>query len=230
MKRDICDGIDIDGIRSNFLIYTRRAFELLPHIYNPRILDIGCGSGVPTLELARLSGGHLTGMDIDMSGLKKLKTKAGEEGLDQRVVTMECSLLEMSFADETFDIVWAEGSISVVGFEKGISEWRRLIRKDGYLVVHDSLLDIEGKIECIREAGYELIDYFTITKDVWMNKYLLPLKESVEEYDKYCNPDGERSEEISVYRREIEAFERQPDLNESVFFIMKKICCPKLME
>ena len=35
--------------------------------------------------------------------------------------------------------------------------------------------------------------------------------------------DGEKSEEISSYRREIEEFERHPELNESVFFIMKKL-------
>jgi ubiquinone/menaquinone biosynthesis C-methylase UbiE len=96
---------DIDGIRSNFLVYTRRAFELIPHIDNPRILDIGCGSGVPTLELARLSGGYVTGMDIDMSGLEKLRAKAGEEGLGERVKTMECSISEMNFEDESFDII-----------------------------------------------------------------------------------------------------------------------------
>lgn len=223
MKRNICDGIDIDGIRSNFLVYTRRAFGLLPRIDNPRILDIGCGSGVPTLELARLSGGNVTGMDIDMPKLEKLKTKASEEGLGERVKVMKCSILEMNFEDESFDIVWAEGSIAVIGFENGIREWRRLLKRDGYFVVHDSLLGTEGKIESIREAGYELIDYFTIRKEVWMNKYLIPLKESVEEFDRCCEPDGENSEEISLYRKEIEAFESQPDLNESVFFIMKKV-------
>jgi hypothetical protein len=36
------------------LQFTRKAFEMLPALHNPRILDVGCGRGGPTLELARL--------------------------------------------------------------------------------------------------------------------------------------------------------------------------------
>lgn len=43
--------------------YTRRAFEMLPKLDKPRILDIGCGPGGPTMELARLSGGSVIGLD-----------------------------------------------------------------------------------------------------------------------------------------------------------------------
>ena len=46
-----------DKIRKRFLKYTRKAFRMLPQIDKPRILDIGCGSGIPTLELARLGQG-----------------------------------------------------------------------------------------------------------------------------------------------------------------------------
>ena len=41
----------------------------------PRILDIGCGSGVPTMELARLSGGEITGIDANHIQPGKLGSK-----------------------------------------------------------------------------------------------------------------------------------------------------------
>jgi ubiquinone/menaquinone biosynthesis C-methylase UbiE len=50
-----------ESIRKRLLKYTRRAFRMLPEMGGPRMLDIGCGSGVPTLELAR-SAWTSTGM------------------------------------------------------------------------------------------------------------------------------------------------------------------------
>ena len=52
-----------DQIRESLLKYTRKAFGMLPQMDRPRILDIGCGSGIPTMELAKLSQGEITGID-----------------------------------------------------------------------------------------------------------------------------------------------------------------------
>ena len=47
-----------DLVRKRLLKYTRKAFRMLSQMDKPRILDIGCGSGAPTLELSRLSQGR----------------------------------------------------------------------------------------------------------------------------------------------------------------------------
>ena len=39
------------------------------------------------------------------------------------------SMFEMSFDDETFDLIWAEGSIYIAGFVRGIRDWKRLLKK-----------------------------------------------------------------------------------------------------
>ena len=53
MSKDLYSEIDRDRFREPLLKYTRKAFQLLPKLDKPRILDVGCGSGVPTIELAR---------------------------------------------------------------------------------------------------------------------------------------------------------------------------------
>jgi len=50
---------DLAGSSSIRLRFTRKAFHMLPRLDRPRILDIGCGQGEPTLELAKLSGGQV---------------------------------------------------------------------------------------------------------------------------------------------------------------------------
>ena len=72
--------IERDEIRKRFLKYTRKAFRILPQMDKPRILDIGCGSGVPTLELARLSHGEVMGIDIDQPALDEFAGKIKKAG------------------------------------------------------------------------------------------------------------------------------------------------------
>ena len=50
-------------IRKRLAKYSRKALRMIPVINKPRILDIGCGSGVSTLELARLTDGEIIGLD-----------------------------------------------------------------------------------------------------------------------------------------------------------------------
>ncbi|GAH56296.1 unnamed protein product, partial [marine sediment metagenome] len=78
---------------------------MLPEINKPYILDIGCGSGVPTMELARLTNGQIVGADINQTLLDKLNRKIKEAGLSHRVKTVRCSISEMNFREESFDII-----------------------------------------------------------------------------------------------------------------------------
>ena len=85
MAEEVLRELDAEGLRAVFLKYTRKAFGFIPKVKNPRILDIGCGTGIPTLELARLSNGNITGIDIDQNALNKLNDKIIKAGLSDRI-------------------------------------------------------------------------------------------------------------------------------------------------
>ena len=63
-----------EQLRRNFLKYTRIAFDSLPKIQNPNVLDLGCGSGLITIELASLTNGNISSIDIDQTLLNELNT------------------------------------------------------------------------------------------------------------------------------------------------------------
>ena len=87
------EEIDIVPFRENLLKYTRKAYQMIPTIMNPRILDIGCGSGVPTLELARISEGNIIAIDVNQDQLEILRKASARSGFSEQITIMNISML-----------------------------------------------------------------------------------------------------------------------------------------
>ena len=213
---------DKDLLREGLNKYTRKAFGMLPGMDKPRILDVGCGSGVPTMELARLSNGQIIGLDINQDLLDVLARKIEKAGLLDTVKAVKCSILDMKFPDESFDIIWAEGSISVIGFKRGLQEWKRFLKPNGFMVLHDEKGNITEKLEQISSCGYELLGYFILNADTWWAEYYAPLEKLICETRTKHADDPKVLEALHNAQWEIDMFKKNPKLNSSVFFIMKK--------
>jgi ubiquinone/menaquinone biosynthesis C-methylase UbiE len=74
--------------------YTRKAFGMIPKLRKPSILDVGCGPGAPTLELARLTTGKIIGVDTYQPYLERLAEKAQRLGFSHHITTINCSMLD----------------------------------------------------------------------------------------------------------------------------------------
>lgn len=210
-----------DQIRKHFLKYTRQAFQSLPKIKDPHILDVGCGSGIPTIELAKLSNGKITGIDIDQNLLDKMNERIQEEGLSNRVFTKKCSLLHIDFPDNNFDIIWAEGSIHIIGFEKGLKELRHLLRQGGFLVVHDGVKDVSNKLKKVPDLGYKLVNLFMLPDDAWWKEYFEPLERLIKEWRNKAK-STEIRRILEEYQKEVNMFKMNPKENVSAFYIFQK--------
>jgi ubiquinone/menaquinone biosynthesis C-methylase UbiE len=212
----------LDDLRARFIRYTRKAFEMLPKLESPSILDIGCGSGLVTLELARLSDGEIIGIDINQSLLEKLKKKFEDEGFSSRVKAIKCSLFEIDFPDESFDVIWAEGSIWIIGFEKGLKQWNRLLKPYGFIVIHDEIQTISSKLREIPNWGYKLINHFSLPEDAWWTEYYQPLERQIRKLRiKYQN-NLQALKVIRKHQNGIDLFKRNPKEHSSVFYILQK--------
>jgi len=211
-----------DMVRERLNKYTRKAFQALPKLNNPKILDIGCGSGIPTLELARLSHGEILGIDIDQPALDKFARKIKEAGLTGQVQAVNCSIFDMDFADESFDIIWSEGSIYAIGFERGLREWRRFLKPGGFMMVHDEQGNVKEKLEQIPDCGYELLGYFILSKEIWWTEYFAPLEKLIVESRTRYTDDPKILEELHQAQGELDMFNKNPERNSSACFVMKK--------
>ena len=135
---EIFDGLPRQGPGNNGC--TEKAFSMLSSLpADVQILDIGCGSGMQTIHLARICKNcHITAVDIYQPYLDNLMEKAAFEGVSDRISTVYASMDDLPFGDNEFDIIWSEGAIFVMGFEKGLVYWKRLLKDGGFMALTEA--------------------------------------------------------------------------------------------
>jgi ubiquinone/menaquinone biosynthesis C-methylase UbiE len=223
--------------------YTQKAFEMIPAMKQPKILDIGCGPGLQTIKLAKLTDGEIIGIDIHQPYLDQLEKNAKKHNFSHRIKAINKSMIKMDFPIESFDIIWAEGSIFVVGFERGLKEWKKYIKPNGYLAVHEmtwlkddppkeisdyfkkaypAITTIEKDLEIIKKCNYKILGYFALPEDAWWDFYYSPLEQRLQKLKiKYKN-NKEALEMIKDEELEINLFRKYNKWYGSVFYVMQK--------
>ncbi len=223
--------------------YTQKAFEMLPQLDQPRILDIGCGPGGPTMELARISGGFVIGLDKHQPYLDVLEDKIEKAGFSERMQAVNGSLFAMDFPEESFDIIWSEGSIYLIGFETGLKEWRRFIKPRGFCVVHEmtwlkpdppreiadywkkmypGITTIPHNLEVIPSCGYDVLGHFPLPEDAWWEEYYYPLQERINQLRSKYRDDRETLRILDSEHEEIDLYKKYSEWYGSVFYVMQK--------
>jgi ubiquinone/menaquinone biosynthesis C-methylase UbiE len=222
---------------------TRKAYHLISNLPpQPHILDVGCGAGMPTLELARISNGKVTAVDTYRPFLDELRKNAKSEGLDERIETINGSMFELPFTKNSFDIIWSEGAIFVIGFKKGLREWKPLLRRGGYLVVSEltwirpempheiriylegaypAIKDIEGNREIISQADYTEVGSFILPESCWWANFYEPLQRHLNLLKTKYTGNSEATEALDAIQLEIDMYRKYSRYYSYVFYLMQ---------
>ncbi len=224
---------------------TKRAFLALKNLPGkPSILDIGCGPGKQTLDLAQITKGNITAVDNHESFLAQLNRQIISQGLQKRVQAVKGDMFSLNFPPQSFDIIWSEGAIYIIGFEQGLAAWKRFLKPKGYIVVSEltrlkenppaearefwegaypAMRDIAGNMAIIAAAGYSLIEHFTLPESAWLEEYYAPLQKRVEKLKiKYQN-DPAALKVLAAEDFERESYRKYAAYYGYVFYLMKQV-------
>jgi ubiquinone/menaquinone biosynthesis C-methylase UbiE len=177
---------------------TRRALELLPGIGpDTRVLDLGCGTGRQTRVLAQHSPARIVAIDSHRPFVEELERQARALGVADRIDARVGDMRQLDFASGAFDVIWCESAIFVVGFEAGLSEWRRLLVPGGFAAVSEvcwtqpgappecaafwaeeypAIREVPALVAAIESCGYEPVSHFPLPPSAWWDEYYRPLQ------------------------------------------------------
>lgn len=117
--------------------WRKRAIRKLAADKPRRILDVATGTADVALETARqINPEQVVGLDISAEMLEIGRSKVRKRGLQEIIVLEEGDSEALPYPDESFDAVTvAFGVRNFENLEKGLSEMRRVLRKDGKVVI-----------------------------------------------------------------------------------------------
>ena len=208
-----------------------------------RIADIGCGTGASTLLLARQLNAQITGVDFLDEFLEVLQTRANEACLSEKISTLSCSMENLPFENGEFDIIWSEGAIYNIGFEKGINSWKRHLKSGGLLVVSEITwitdsrppelqkhwdneypeVDVaSSKISALERCGYSPIGYFILPEHCWMDNYYKPMQESFDDFIKRNGNSEEARAIVETEIKEIKLYEKYKEYYSYGVYVARK--------
>jgi ubiquinone/menaquinone biosynthesis C-methylase UbiE len=209
---------------------TQRAFQRLTGLTSSStVLDVGCGPGQQTIDLAELYAGTIVCLDTHRPYLDELRGRGGDTGVAHRIHALQGSMFAVPLADGSVDAIWAEGSVYIIGFERGLREWRRLLKPGGYVAAthlswleseipdeprafwaqdYPAMTTVERNLSIARGCGFDVVEHFTLPESAWWDHYYVPMEQRIAMLREQHRHDAralavlERSQEqVGLYRR-----------------------------
>ncbi len=143
-------------------LFSRPLLDAIPTGTRGQVLDLGCGTGHPALEVLRRIADHGRVIAIDRdSGLIDLARRRAVESSGKRIFFKVESMDELSFGDEVFDLAVGnlifgalDADASAVGEKTALGEIRRVLVPGGRALLSRPLAGtFEEVLDMLREVA-----------------------------------------------------------------------------
>ena len=207
-----------------------------------QVLDLGVGHGRTTLILAKtLQDAHFTAVDIHAPFLESLARDARNTGVADRVYPLLGDMAAIKVAEKSMDLIWAEGSIYVIGIQCALAMWHRWLRPAGCVVFSDFAWWTDDPSEtpsrfwateypemanensirsCAEAIGYRVVSSFRVPRE-GHDAYYVPLEARVAELAGHR--DAGVLKVLESIQEEIDISRRFSDEAGYTFFILQRV-------
>lgn len=197
--------------------YLKMALALVSDPPPRYMLDLGCGSGVPTGILAACFDGEIVAVDSDADALNILREHALEQKFLHRLKIRCETAAGMEAYNQQFGLMLAEGLFNVIGFETGLQLAQRLVIPGGALVVHDEWKDHGIKMQLLGGYGFRVAGLIHLDTEIWIRGLYQPLREALG-----ALPAAVIRRHHATELAELDALNRHPDAFRSVYYVCRR--------
>lgn len=223
---------------------TLKALALVPGIApDTRVLDIGCGTGLQTRVLAENSPARTVAIDNHPPFIAELNRAAEALGLADRVEGRVGDMRRPDFAPGSFDLIWCEGAIYVIGFEAGLRAWRQLLVPGGHIALteacwtkpkappdcaafwaeqYPAIRDVPALLRAIDGCGYQTVGHFPLPPSAWWDDYYRPLQQNLTEFRLRHQGERDADDLADQVQREIDMWHAYSDFYGYEFFVLRR--------
>jgi ubiquinone/menaquinone biosynthesis C-methylase UbiE len=208
-----------------------------------KIADIGCGTGGQTMTLGQNTPCEIIGIDVWQNFINKFNQNSLNQNLQNRVKGIVGNMESLPFQEEELDLIWSEGSIYNIGFERGLNEWRKFLKMGGYIAITENtwfseerpdeiqefwqktypeIDTIPNKVAQMQKAGYLPIATYMLPETIWTDYYTKQAL-NIDSFIKKHKDNKKVEEFASSQRYEAELYNKYKAYYGYMFYIGKRI-------
>lgn len=209
-----------------------------------RIADIGCGTGGQTMVLAQNTAAGIVGVDFLPGFVELFNRNSQNRNFYDRVKAVVGNMENLPFRDEELDLIWSEGAIYGIGFERGLKEWKKFLKQGGHIAVSEvswftaerpseiqnfwqnsypEIDTIPKKVAQMQNAGYLPVAVFILPEHCWTEHFYAPQAAVQEAFLKKHAGNQAAEKYIAFERYEESLYHQFKAYYGYVFYIGKKI-------
>jgi len=218
--------------------FARELLHSLPPLpAQPRIADLGCGSGAGALLLAEHFGVPVRAVDTAAVLLDQLRERAASRGLAHLITPVLADIGALDWPPASLDLLWSEGAAYSLGFEQALTRWRPLLAAGGVAVVSEMTWFTETppaaardfwatayptlgteteNLRRVQRAGFRLIDVRRLPAACWWTSYYGPLRARIAQ----LSPGAVDPAVLRETAEEMALFEAYCDAYGYVFYVL----------
>jgi SAM-dependent methyltransferase len=161
-----------------------------------------------------------------------------------RIKAVNASMDALPIEPGSLDAIWSEGAIYNMGFQRGVSDWRKYLKKGGVLAVSEitwltqtrpheleshwneaypEIATASEKIKILEKADYRVLGYFVLPVTSWEENYYQPMEDRFEDFLNSQNRSVAAEKLVQNERAEIALFRKYNHYFGYGFYIAEKL-------